>query len=121
MTFEDLPHLSVDDVEAAIQRDNPEELLNVPLVVSLSSPDFAWAQGICIQLARHPHANVRGNAIEGFGHLARRFRQLDQGNVKPLIEKALLDTNSYIKGKAVDAADDVTHFLEWEVVGHAGK
>jgi hypothetical protein len=30
-----------------------------------------WGEGVCARLANHEHFNVRGNAILGFGHLAR--------------------------------------------------
>jgi hypothetical protein len=60
---------------------------------------------------------VRGNAVLGFGHLARRFRRLDEGVVRPIIENALLDADPYVRGQADAAADDVAHFLGWKVKG----
>jgi hypothetical protein len=101
------------DVEAAIGRDQPDELLLIPIAVSLHSQDLDWAQAICIRLASHPHFNVRGNAVLGFGHLARRFRTLDVAVVKPLIEAGLVDADKYVRGQANAAADDVCHFLGW--------
>jgi hypothetical protein len=54
------------------------ELSSVPLAVSMHSTDTDWAQGVCVRLASQPHFNVRGNAVLGFGHLARRFRRPDR-------------------------------------------
>src|SRR5690606_1288821 len=54
------------------------DLLYVPIVISMDPPDCQWAQGICIRLAAHADPTVRGNAILGFGHLARTCRKLDE-------------------------------------------
>ncbi len=108
------------DTEGAIARDQPAELLHVPIRVSMDPPDCAWAQEICIRLAAHPHANVRGNAILGFGHLARTCGALDEPRVRPLVESALRDGDDYVRGQAHAAADDVAHFLGWRMEGAEG-
>ncbi|HYW11607.1 MAG TPA: hypothetical protein VE871_06600 [Longimicrobium sp.] len=108
------------DVEAAIARDEAAELLHVPILVSMDPPDCAWAQEICIRLAAHPHANVRGNAILGFGHLARTCGALDEPRVRPLVESALHDEDDYVRGQADAAAGDLEHFLGWRIEGAEG-
>jgi len=104
-----------EDVEVVLRRGDPAELLYVPIVVSMDPPDFEWAQGICIRLAAHSDHTVRGNAILGFGHLARTCRRLDESVVRPLIESALHDTHRYVRGQAFSAADDVKHYLKWSI------
>lgn len=106
-----------EDVEQVIAEDNPPDLLYVPIVVSLDPPDCTWATGVCIRLADHVHWNVRGNAILGFGHLARTCRELPRAEVQPLVEAALHDSHSYVRGHAEDAADDIRHFLGWDSLG----
>ena len=101
------------DVEAVLANGEPQELLYVPIVVSLDPPDWAWSQAICVRLAGHPDANVRGNAILGFAHLARVCGKLDEAVVRPLIESALRDDHPLVRGRASDAADDAAHFLGW--------
>ncbi|HEX8635118.1 MAG TPA: hypothetical protein VF703_13305 [Pyrinomonadaceae bacterium] len=81
----------------------------------LHSDDPAWAEDVCLRLARHEHFNVRGNAILGFGHLARIHRQLDERRVKPLIEDALREASDYVRGQADAAADEVEFFLKWKI------
>jgi len=76
--------------------------------------DWRYAQDLCIRLSSHPHFNMRGNAVLGFGHIARVHQQLDQVVVQPIIEAALRDANDYIRGHGVDAADDTAHFLGWQ-------
>lgn len=103
------------DVAAAIARDEPDELLHVPIRVSMDPPDCAWAQEICIRLASHRHGNVRGNAILAFGHLARTCGVLDEPRVRPLVHAALHDPDDYVRGQADAAADDLAHFLGWRM------
>lgn len=106
------------DVEAVIARGLPDELLYVPIVISMDPPDFEWAQAICISLASHPHFNVRGNAILGFGHLARTCRRIDAATVVPLVAAALHDESAYVRGHADDAAGDLLHYLDVLVPGY---
>lgn len=101
-------------VEAVLARGEPDELLYAPIVVSLDPPDCAWALGICKRLAAHADARVRGNAILGFGHLARVCRALDH-DVAPIVEAALRDPDPVVRGKAGDAASDINHFLGWSL------
>src|SRR5688572_10129212 len=101
------------DVEVVLNCGDPSELLYVPIVVSLDPPDCVWAEAICIRLARHPHANVRGNAVLGFGHLARICGRLNEAVVKPLIIAGLNDPDAYVRGQAANAADDAGSFLGW--------
>lgn len=105
---------TVGDVEAVLAEGDPQKLLYVPILVSMNSPDGRWSEEICIRLAVHPDANVRGNAILGFGHLARIRGELDEANVRPLIESALRDDHPYVRGQGTNAADDAAQFLGWQ-------
>jgi hypothetical protein len=111
------PDSTAEEAEAAIARDDPAELYVVPISISMYHEDLEWAQALCLKLSSHRDVTVRGNAVLGFGHLARRFRKLDEGVVRPIIENALLDAESYVRGQAYAAASDVTHFLGWKVKG----
>ena len=108
-----------ESAEAAIVRDDPAELLYVPIAVSLYSDDLDWAQRLCVRLAAHPHFNVRGNAILGFAHLARRFGRLDRAAVEPLVLNALADSDAYVRGHADAAVDDLRQFLGWHLTPEA--
>jgi len=89
MKYNEIKKMSAGEVEAAILRNKPIELSASVLSVALNADDAEWAQGVCVRLASHPNENVRGNAILGFGHIARLNGKLAQGRVKPLIEAAL--------------------------------
>lgn len=107
------------DVETLIARGVPAELLHVPIAITLDVQDFTWSQAICISLASHPNENVRGNAILGFGHLARTCGQIDAATVAPLVAAALQDESEYVRGHADSAAGDLLHFLGVRVLGFA--
>ena len=103
------------DVEAVIERGDPDELAFAPIVATLDPPDYEWALSVCLRLAAHPHPQVRANAILGFGHLARTCRRLDEAVVRPLVEAALKDDAHEVNGHAVSAADDIEDYLGWRI------
>ncbi len=110
--------LSSDDrlrkrLEAALERDAPIELQQLILDVALECEEQEWVELCCVRLAKHRNANVRGNALLGFGHLARRFGRLDRHRVKRLIEIGLHAHNEYVRERAESAADDLETFLFW--------
>lgn len=116
--FEDLAHFTRNDVDAAIERNDPDELQLVPVTVALSSSELALAQDVCLKLCTHEHFKVRGNAVMSLGHLARRFRALDEDKVRPVLESALNDKDDYVKTLAKSAADEIHQFLHWQFSGH---
>lgn len=106
------------DIEAAIER--AEDLHAIPIVVSLHPLDCKWSERICLRLANHSDSQVRANAILGFGHLARVSGELTEATVKPVIEAGLREEQP-VRGQAWAAADDVTHFLGWQISGFDGR
>jgi hypothetical protein len=116
--FQDLESFTPEDVEAAIGRNDPDELPLVPVTVALIARDLPDAQDACVRLARHADPLVRGNAVIAIGHLARRFRSLDEARVKPLLESGLVDPDARVRILAKSAADEVHQFLHWTIAGH---
>lgn len=112
MKYESVPEMARGDVEGALLRNDPAELLIVSLSVAMHSGDAAWAASVCLRLATHSHANVRGNAVLALGHLARLHSRLDRAAL-PVVESALQDPEPYVRGQANAAADDLEHFLGW--------
>ena len=99
--------------EAALERDDPVELERLVIEVALGSEDRVWAEYTCAQRARHRSAGVRGGALLGFGHLARRFGALDRRRVHRLVEIGLFAHNELIRDRAESAAEDLETFLAW--------
>ena len=113
-TYQPIQHMSRAEINSAITADEPRLLSCAVLSAALYDNDRQWAEDICVRLADHHDPNVRGNAILGFGHIARIHRSLN-ARVKPLLERALCDEDSYVRGHANDATDDVEHFLKWKL------
>jgi hypothetical protein len=109
-----IKRLSQEEVESAILRNIPEELTRAVLSAALHSDNPGWAEEICLKLTNHESINVRCNAIQGFGHIARIHGRLNESKVKPIIEAALKDENYYLRGEADDTADDVEVYLKWK-------
>ena len=101
------------EVLEALNRDVAQELSVVVIGVSMYHPNLNTASTLCTRLANHKDPTVRGNAILGFGHLARRFQMLDEATIKPIIESGLVDPFEYVRGQAWTAVDDLEHFLNW--------
>lgn len=115
MEYEEIRDLSPQEVEAILRRDDPGELLHVPISVGLNADDLGWAQEVCIGMASHVDERVRGNALLGLGHLARVHGALDQARVQPLLEAGLRDASAWVRGQAHAAVEDVEHFLGWRL------
>ena len=108
------------DVEAVLARDDPAELLYVPIVIGMSASDCerSWVENICFKLTEHQDFNVRGNALLGLGHIARTCRELDLARALPIISRALSDSNEYARSHANNAACDLQIYMGVEVPGY---
>lgn len=106
-------------ITAALVRNDADELLHIPIALSMEPPEEehpGYAESVCRQLAAHANANVRGNAILGFGHLARTAGIIwKPKEVRALVEAGLADPDEYVRGQASAAADDLRHFLKWKL------
>jgi len=107
------------DVETVLERADPDELLYVPIVVGMNAADCEreWVEDICLRLAKHEHFNVRGNAVLGFGHIARTCRALNAAAAVPVIAAALDDPHEFVRGHAESAAEDLEIYLGVAVPG----
>jgi hypothetical protein len=114
--YEEIPEWSREAVERALRDDDASALIRAVIAVSMNEADWRYAQDLCVKLSSHPHFNVRGNAVLGFGHIARVHRQLDRDVVQPIIEAGLRDGDDYVRGQSLCAADDTAFFLGWKYV-----
>lgn len=111
--------MTLTHVTEALARNTPEDLLQIPIALSLDPPekDFpGYAEKICRELAVHDNANVRGNAILAFGHLARTTGIIwKPKDVRALVAAGLVDPDPYVRGQAEAAASDLRRFLKWSI------
>jgi hypothetical protein len=112
--YEPIEPISRADAERAAGA-APDDLSRAVLAVALHDADSGWAAAFCERFARHPDPGVRGSALLGFGHLARRFRELDVARVLPLLSAGLADPDAWVRGRSEAAADDVEFFLKWRL------
>jgi hypothetical protein len=115
MKYKEIDRMTAVEIESAISHDQPNELSIAALSAALYSDDAEWAENVCARLARHRNETVRGNAVLGFGHLARISGKLTESRTRQLIEAALKDESDYVRGHAESAADDVEQFLGWRL------
>jgi hypothetical protein len=111
--YAEITEWSREAVEQVLRDNDTEALLRAVIAVSMHDEDWRYAQGLCVRLSLHPHFNVRGNAVLGFGHIARVHGQLDRAVVPPVIQAALRDESDYVRGQAHSAMDGTAFFLEW--------
>lgn len=98
------------DVEQCV-RDQDDRLPVAPLLASLYSTDCAWATETCLRLADHADPQVRGNAVLGLGHLARRFSDLAlDDRLAATLDRALDDADEYVRGQALSAHEDIEQY-----------
>jgi len=112
--YEKIEQLNKTEIEAAILRDDSDELVYAVLSAALYAEDADWAEDVCVRLVAHEHENVRGNAILSFGHIARIHGKLTETKVKPLIESAFEDRSAFVRDHADSAKDDTKMFLHWK-------
>lgn len=115
--YQEVRYYTTAEIEEALVRSLPQELQVVVIGAALHHEDAAYVQSLCCSLASSDHEELRGNAILGLGHLARRFRRLDEHRTRRLIESGLIDPSEYVRGQAWAAAEDAAHFLGWTIAG----
>jgi hypothetical protein len=101
------------DVEAVLQRDDPDQVLYVPIVIGMNAPDCGreWAEEICFRLAAHPAPTVRANAMLGIGHIARTCRELNVEAASQVLVSGLRDADASVRNYAAEAVSDLQVFL----------
>jgi len=113
--YDPIEPISREAADGAAVSTEAEALLRAVLAVALYDDDLAWAEAFCERFAVHIDPGIRGSALLGFGHLARRFRKLDAARVQPLLESGLNDPDLWVRGQSESAADDVEFFLGWRL------
>jgi hypothetical protein len=108
-----ISHAEADQAAAA----TPDTLSRAVLAIALHDEDATWAAAFCEQFVLHSDPRVRGAALLGFGHLARRFRRLDAARIQPLLELGLADADPWVRGQSRAAAEDAEFFLGWHFRG----
>ena len=112
----DILPVARDDAVATVQGGVAGDIAVAVLSIALHETDLAWAESFCLPLTKHPDPYVRGNALLSFGHLARIHGRLMNDSISRLVSDGLRDADTYVRGQAYAAADDLNHFLRWQVL-----
>lgn len=97
-------------VWAAVSRNDVEFLRSAIVWISLNAEDYEPARLLCAALSSHDDEFVRGNAVLGFGHLARIFGVVHPDDVE-IVKVALRDLSGHVRGHAHSAVDDIRMFV----------
>ena len=92
-----------------IESGNENAIIDALLSAAYYDPDWRWVQGLCLRFLDHPATDVRWNAANGLGHIARIHRNLDLELVLPKL--LALKEDPSIASSVEDALDDIRHFL----------
>jgi len=95
------------EIDAAIETDDPDELLSAVIDIAMAAGDVAWATERLLALVRHSDTDVRGNALIAFTHLAGRFETIDLTRVLPVVRAALQDPERHVREQAEAALEEL--------------
>ncbi len=109
MRYEEIPAIDLPAAEAGITSGVPSQIADALLRASLSLIDPTWVEAACLRSLAHPDLEVRWAALSALGHLARRYRRLDIGDVLAAV-KPLRD-NPALAGKVSDLLDDIDTYV----------
>lgn len=97
-----------------------KEKAELAMALGFDCPDYGFAQSMCVQLLQTEDEIVRGNAIIGLAHIARRFGKLDKRVVKPYLLRELRE-NIKCKDFVTDAVHDINMYLGWSIADRRYK
>jgi hypothetical protein len=106
-----------DSIDRALREDVPRDLQCLVIDVAMVEDDHAFAEELCYKLSWHADEGVRGNAILGLGHVARRFGAVAADGLSR-IQAGLTDPSAYVRGHALSAASDANIFLGVSIPGY---
>ena len=95
--------MSHTQAEDAFRRGDTYAICSALAAATLTDWDRTWLEKWCVSLAGHSELPVRQISATCLGHLARRFRQLDQPSLDALHE---LCHDPDVRAYAQDALED---------------
>ena len=97
-----------------LKNGSDEEKADLAIALGFDCPDYGFAQSMCIQLLQIENECIRGNAVIGLAHIARRFRKLDKRVVKPYLLRELRK-NEQCRDLIAEAISDINIYLGWNI------
>ena len=104
--------LSAQEVEQALQSNDPTKISRALLALALSDPDWHKTQAYCLQFLEHPDDGLRGFAAECISHLIYNQHHLDVNRVRAALLQHQSDPNKYVARKVAYALSDLELFAK---------
>lgn len=101
----------------AITSDDVERLRTLPIDLGFNHENWRFIQDVCVRLSEHRDPSVRSNSLLGLSYAARFRGKIEKNVVKPVLLRALKDSDSGVAGVAQDAIDDINHLMKWRIGG----
>ncbi|HET6612293.1 MAG TPA: hypothetical protein VFG83_09900 [Kofleriaceae bacterium] len=111
LRYEEPPRLEQAEALRVLREGSSEEVARALLAVVLHEEDFGFALSLVVDCARSDRPEIRGIGVLCLGHLARIHGRIPEDPVLQLVEAALSDESSYVRGQAENAADDIAMFV----------
>lgn len=112
--YKPLDELTNEGIDRVLERNDPDEMIRLPLSVGMNHTNWKYAQELCVKLSKHENANVRANAVLGLSYIARIHGKLERNIVKPIILKELRENKEY-EWRIIDSINDINLFLKWNL------
>jgi hypothetical protein len=109
----------VSDREAmdAIANDDVERLRTLPIDLGFNHENWHFIQEVCVRLSGHRDPWVRSNSLLGLSYAARFHGKVEKNIVKPVLLRALKDSDERVAAVAQDAIDDINRLMKWRIGG----
>ena len=101
----------------AIERDDVERLRTLPVDLGFNHENWRFIQNVCVRLSEHRDPSVRSNSLLGILYAARFRGKVEKNVVKPVLLRALKDSDPGVAAVAQDAIDDINHVMKWRIGG----
>ena len=101
----------------AITRGDVEGLRRLPIDLGFHHENWRFIQDVCVRLSEHRDSWVRSNSLLGLSYAARFRGKVEKNVVKPVLLRALKDSDARVAAVAQEVIDDINHLMKWRLGG----
>ncbi|WP_153067365.1 hypothetical protein [Steroidobacter cummioxidans] len=101
----------------AIANDDVERLRTLPIDLGFNHENWRFIQEVCVRLSEHRDPWVRSNSLLGLSYAARFRGRVEKNIVKPVLLRALKDSDARVAAVAQDVIDDINRLMKWRIGG----
>ncbi len=101
----------------AIARDDIQRLMRLPFDLGLNHENWHFIQEVCVRLSEHRDWRIRSSSLQGLAYAAEFHRRLERNIVKPVLLRALKDTEPQVVQRAEEAIAYINQYMKWRIGG----